>query len=168
MKIKTILLAGAALAMSSPAIAGTQAPSDPDAQPQPDSQGSQTIVVTGSAIGIERLDTGYNIDVADREQINDLNPFNVGDLLTMIAPGTWSEPTGGTSSTTVAGFPSTSGAPFYTMMVNGTPLLGASQASYRDTSTLHWLDDTASAASSWPAHCSAARSSPRRNTDSDF
>lgn len=104
----------------------------------------QTVVVTGTAIGVKQIDAGYNINTASQERIRELNPFNVGDLLMMVAPGTWSEPTGGISSgaTTLAGYPSTSGAPFSTVMINGAPLYGAGQTSYMDTATLFRIDET--------------------------
>ncbi|MGH8111922.1 MAG: TonB-dependent receptor plug domain-containing protein [Rhodanobacteraceae bacterium] len=106
----------------------------------------QQIVVTGTAIGVTQLDTGYNINTANRAQIQEMNPLNVGDLLQMVSPGTWSANNAGKSSgaTIVAGYPSTNGAPFSTVMVNGTPLYGAAQLSYMDTSTLMRLDDTIS------------------------
>ncbi|HEX7348077.1 MAG TPA: TonB-dependent receptor plug domain-containing protein [Rhodanobacteraceae bacterium] len=106
----------------------------------------QTIVVTGSAVAVKQLDAGYNIHIANRTQIQQLNPFNTGELLEMVSPGTWSEPTGGESAgaTIVAGFPNTKGAPFSTVMVNGAPLYGAAQLSFFDTSTLFRIDDTIS------------------------
>ncbi|MGH8146449.1 MAG: TonB-dependent receptor [Rhodanobacteraceae bacterium] len=121
-------------------------PVSEDQQSQTGSTTLQTIVVTGNATGVKQLDAGYNINTANREQIHELNPINVGDLLMMVSPGTWSEPTGGESSgaTEIAGFPGTHGAPFATVMINGTPLFGAAQTSYMDTSTLFRLDDTIS------------------------
>lgn len=137
-------------AISGCALAATPHTADATGQPvnpQPPSTATlQTIVVTGTATGIKQLDAGYNINIASREQMHELNPINVGDLLMMVAPGTWSEPTGGESSgaTEIAGFPGTHGAPFATVMIEGTPLYGAAQTSYMDTSTLFRLDDTVS------------------------
>lgn len=132
-----------ALAAAPHAADGASQPADAQ---QPGTATLQTIVVTGTAIGVKQLDAGYNINTASRERIHELNPINVGDLLMMVAPGTWSEPTGGKSSgaTEIAGFPGTHGAPFATVMVDGTPLFGAAQTSYMDTSTLFRLDDTIS------------------------
>ncbi len=142
--------AAIAAASSKPATRRKATPTTPPpatARPsQPVPVTLQKLVVTGTATGIKQLDAGYNIDTANREQIQALNPLNVGELLAMVSPGTWSEPTGGESSgaTEVAGFPNTHGAPFSTVMVNGTPLYGAAQLSYMDTSTLMRLDDTIS------------------------
>ncbi|MBN8712546.1 MAG: TonB-dependent receptor [Xanthomonadales bacterium] len=104
------------------------------------------IVVTGTPIALKQIDAGYNINTASREKIQELNPFNAGELLMMVAPGTWSEPTGGKSSgsTTISGYPSTSGASFTTVMVNGSPLWGPAQTSYMDNATLFRMDDTVS------------------------
>lgn len=125
--------------------------SSPITRPAPQSQSRspttlQQIVVTATAVGVTQLAAGNNINTASRAQIQELNPLNVGDMLQMVSPGTWSANDAGKSSgaTTIAGYPSTKGAPFSTVMVNGTPLYGAAQLSYMDTSTLLRLDDTIS------------------------
>jgi hypothetical protein len=127
--------------------ASGQGEGQPAATAEQSASGSENLghtVVTATAVPVAQLAAGTAIETAGLQQILDLNAFNVGDLLQMVSPGTWSEPTGGKSSgaTEVAGYPSTHGAPFSTVMVNGTPLYGAAQLSYMDTSTLFRIDDT--------------------------
>ncbi|HWU77523.1 MAG TPA: TonB-dependent receptor [Rhodanobacter sp.] len=83
------------------------------------------IVVTGTSAygGIKRKDASYSITTATREQIKELNPVSVADLL-KISPGVYPESSGGQTGANieVAGFPSDSGAPFVTLQLNGSPL----------------------------------------------
>lgn len=105
----------------------------------------QTIVVTASAVGVKKLQASYNIVTANREQIREANPLSVADLM-KISPGLWPESTGGQTGANidVAGFPSTSDTPFFTNMINGTPLYGMSSLAFMDSSSLFRLDDTIS------------------------
>jgi hypothetical protein len=96
-------------------------------QPSPDkpAQTLDQVVVTGnsSAGGIKRIDASYSINTATLDQIKELNPISVADLLKM-SPGVYPESSGGQTGANieVAGFPSDSGAPFVTLQMNGSPL----------------------------------------------
>jgi outer membrane receptor for ferrienterochelin and colicin len=91
------------------------APQNQQSQSQP--QTLQAIVVTGSAIGVKKVEASYNIVTADREEIRQANPLSVADLL-KISPGIWPESTGGQTGANIeiAGFPGGGDAPFFTMM----------------------------------------------------
>jgi len=103
----------------------------------------QTIVVTASAFGVKRIDASYNIVSANREEIRQANPVSVADLL-KISPGIWPESTGGQTGANIeiAGFPGGGDAPFFTNMINGSPIYGMSSLSFMDSSSLFRLDDT--------------------------
>ncbi|MGH8190601.1 MAG: TonB-dependent receptor plug domain-containing protein, partial [Rhodanobacteraceae bacterium] len=137
-------------AASGQAATGTAAQQTaPQNQPQQKSQSKpqtlQAIVVTASALGVKRLDASYNIVTANREQIQQANPISVADLL-KISPGIWPESTGGQTGANIeiAGFPGGGDAPFFTNMIDGTPLYGMPSLSFMDSSSLMRLDDTVS------------------------
>ncbi|KRE89316.1 hypothetical protein ASG87_02955 [Frateuria sp. Soil773] len=83
------------------------------------------VVVTGNSAagGIRKIDASYSITTATLQQIKELNPVSVADLL-KVSPGIYPESSGGQTGANieVAGFPSDSGAPFVTMQLNGSPL----------------------------------------------
>ncbi|TAM98703.1 MAG: TonB-dependent receptor [Rhodanobacteraceae bacterium] len=103
----------------------------------------QTVVVTATAIGVSKLDASYNVVTATREEIRQANPVSVADLL-KISPGIWPESTGGQTGANIeiAGFPGGGDAPFFTNMINGSPIYGMSSLSFMDSSSLFRLDDT--------------------------
>ncbi|HZX71584.1 MAG TPA: TonB-dependent receptor [Rhodanobacter sp.] len=103
----------------------------------------QAVVVTANAGGVKKIDASYNVVTADRQQITDANPKSTADLL-KISPGIWPESSGGQTGANIeiAGFPGGGDAPFFTMMVNGTPLYGLPSLSFMDSSSLFRLDDT--------------------------
>lgn len=103
----------------------------------------ETVVVTASATGVKKLDASYNIVTANREEIRQANPVSVADLL-KISPGIWPESTGGQTGANIeiAGFPGGGDAPFFTNMINGSPIYGMSSLSFMDSSSLFRLDDT--------------------------
>lgn len=115
------------------------------ASPQSNIQTLQSVVVTASAVGVKKLDASYNIVTANREQIREANPTSVANLL-KISPGIWPESSGGQTGANIeiAGFPGGGDAPFFTVMVNGTPLYGMPNLSFMDSSSLVRLDDTIS------------------------
>ena len=126
----------------------TQTNSAPAAKKQPsaglkDVKSLQAVVVTANAGGVKKIDASYNVVVADRQQITDANPKSTADLL-KISPGIWPESSGGQTGANIeiAGFPGGGDAPFFTMMVNGTPLYGMPSLSFMDSSSLFRLDDT--------------------------
>ncbi len=103
----------------------------------------QAVVVTANVGGVKKIDASYNVVTADRQQITDANPKSTADLL-KISPGIWPESSGGQTGANIeiAGFPGGGDAPFFTMMVNGTPLYGLPSLSFMDSSSLFRLDDT--------------------------
>lgn len=139
--IGAMLMAGVAQAQdaspqaSSPQALSSQAsspqataPAERSRQKQDASKPVQTldqIVVSGNAAfgGIKKKDASYSITTATSQQIKELNPISVADLL-KVSPGIFPESSGGQTGANieVAGFPSDSGAPFVTMQMNGSPL----------------------------------------------
>src|ERR1700733_4904782 len=84
------------------------------------------IVVTASAQGVKKLDASYNIVSASLEEIKNANPASVADIL-KLSPGIWPEASGGQTGVNidVAGFPNGGGdSPYFTTMINGSPLYG--------------------------------------------
>ena len=110
---------------------------------QEKTQTLQAVVVTASATGVKKLDASYSIVSANREEIRQSNPVSVADLL-KISPGIWPESTGGQTGANIeiAGFPGGGDAPFFTNMINGSPIYGMSSLSFMDSSSLFRLDDT--------------------------
>jgi outer membrane cobalamin receptor len=112
---------------------------------QSDTQSLEGIVVTGTATsaGVRKIDASYSITAADLEQIKQSNPKSTADVL-KISPGLWPESSGGQTGANIeiAGFPGGGDAPFFTNMVQGSPLYGMSSLSFMDSSSLLRLDDT--------------------------
>lgn len=85
----------------------------------------KTVVVTGNSAfgGIKKIDASYSVTTVTSQQIKELNPISVADLL-KVSPGVYPESSGGQTGANieVAGFPSDSGAPFVTLQMNGSPL----------------------------------------------
>lgn len=103
----------------------------------------QEIVVTASATAVKKLDASYNITSASIEEIKQENPKSSADIL-KLSPGIWPESSGGQTGANIeiAGIPGGGDAPFFTNMVNGTPMYGMSSLSFMDSSSLFRLDDT--------------------------
>src|SRR5689334_15478671 len=123
-----------------------------DATPPPaqaDESGLETIVVTGvaSAAGVKKLEASYNIVTANEEEIRRANPKSTADLL-KISPGMWPETTGGQTGANIeiAGFPGGGDAPYYTTLLNGSPLYGMPTLSFFETTSIFRLDDTVKSA----------------------
>ncbi len=108
-----------------------------------DTQSLEGIVVTGTATSVRKLDASYSITAANLEQIKMANPKATADIL-KISPGIWPESSGGQTGANIeiAGFPGGGDAPFFTNMVQGSPLYGMSSLSFMDSSSLLRLDDT--------------------------
>ena len=130
---------------ASPAAAGggSTATNKQQAAAQSNTTSLQGIVVTGSATGVKKLDASYIITAASLEQIKQANPISTADIL-KISPGIWPESSGGQTGANIeiAGFPGGGDAPFFTNMVQGSPLYGMSSLSFMDSSSLLRLDDT--------------------------
>jgi outer membrane cobalamin receptor len=149
-KLMRLALTSAIVAALPPAAwAGGQATGTPAQQGTPSNKQQsktttlETMVVTASAIGVKKLDASYSIVSANREEIRQANPVSVADLL-KISPGIWPESTGGQTGANIeiAGFPGGGDAPFFTNMINGSPIYGMSSLSFMDSSSLFRLDDT--------------------------
>ena len=103
------------------------------------------VVVTAnaSATGIKKLDASYNIISADAEAIKEANPKSTADIL-KLSPGIWPESSGGQTGANIeiAGIPGGGDAPFFTNMIEGSPMFGMPSLSFMDSSSLFRLDDT--------------------------
>ncbi|HEY2463068.1 MAG TPA: TonB-dependent receptor [Steroidobacteraceae bacterium] len=102
------------------------------------------IVVTASARGVKKLDASFNIVSVGLEDIKNLNPASTAELY-KVSPGIWPEASGGQTGVNidVAGFPNGGGdSPYFTTMIQGSPLYGAPFLSFMDNSSLVRLDDT--------------------------
>src|SRR5882757_1002676 len=125
------------------AATGTTTPDTEKAAANKDTQSLEGIVVTGTATSVRKIDASYSITAADLEQIKLANPKSTADIL-KISPGIWPESSGGQTGANIeiAGFPGGGDAPFFTNMVQGSPLYGMSSLSFMDSSSLLRLDDT--------------------------
>src|SRR5689334_174858 len=125
------------------ALQAQESPSTPD-NASSDSA-LETIVVTGTAIasGVKKLEASYNIVTATEEEIARANPKSAADLL-KISPGMWPESTGGQTGANIeiAGFPGGGDAPYFTALLEGSPLYGMPTLSFFETTTIFRLDDT--------------------------
>ena len=102
------------------------------------------IVVTASAQGVKKLDASYNIVSLSLDDIKNSNPSSVADIF-KLSPGIWPEASGGQTGVNidVAGFPNGGGdSPYFTTMIQGSPLYGSAALSFMDSSSLLRFDDT--------------------------
>jgi outer membrane receptor protein involved in Fe transport len=102
------------------------------------------IVVTASAQGVKKLDASYNIVSLSLDDIKNSNPASVADIF-KLSPGIWPEASGGQTGVNidVAGFPNGGGdSPYFTTMIQGSPLYGSAALSFMDSSSLLRFDDT--------------------------
>jgi outer membrane receptor protein involved in Fe transport len=110
----------------------------------PASESLETILVTATATGtVKKLDASYNVVAVDAEEIKKANPKSTADLL-KVSPGIWPESSGGQTGANigVASFPSGGDAPFFTNMIEGSPLYGMPSLNFMDSSSFFHLDDT--------------------------
>jgi outer membrane receptor protein involved in Fe transport len=104
----------------------------------------QEIVVTASAQAVKKLDASYNIVSASMQDIQMSDPASAAEVY-KLSPGIWPEASGGQTGVNidVAGFPDGGGdSPFFTTMIQGSPLYGAPFLSFLDNSSLIRADDT--------------------------
>lgn len=113
------------------------------AAPATESSALEEVVVTASATGVRKLDASYNIITANAEQIKEANPKSTADIL-KLSPGIWPESSGGQTGANIeiAGIPGGGDAPFFTNMIEGSPMYGMPSLSFMDSSSLFRLDDT--------------------------
>jgi outer membrane receptor protein involved in Fe transport len=104
----------------------------------------EEIVVTASAQGVRKLDASFNIVSVSLEDIKNANAASVAEIY-KLSPGIWPEASGGQTGVNidVAGFPNGGGdSPYFTTMIQGSPLYGAPFLSFMDNSSLVRFDDT--------------------------
>jgi outer membrane receptor protein involved in Fe transport len=104
----------------------------------------QEVVVTATAQGVKKLDASYNIVSASLQDIAMANPGSAAEIF-KLSPGVWPEASGGQTGVNidVAGFPLGGGdSPYFTTMIQGSPLYGSPYLSFMDNSSLIRMDDT--------------------------
>ena len=103
----------------------------------------EEIVVTATVSGVKKLDASYSITAASADEIQQFSPKSAADIL-KLSPGIWPESSGGQTGANIeiAGFPGGGDAPFFTNMIEGTPLYGMPSLSFMDSSSLYRIDDT--------------------------
>jgi outer membrane receptor protein involved in Fe transport len=102
------------------------------------------IVVTASAQAVKKLDASFNIVSVSLEDIKNANPASAAEIY-KLSPGIWPEASGGQTGVNidVAGFPNGGGdSPYFTTMIQGSPLYGSPYLSFMDNSSLIRFDDT--------------------------
>jgi outer membrane receptor protein involved in Fe transport len=125
----------------------TQAQAQPEA-PIADASSANTntleeVVVTGTAVGLKKLDASFSITTASLEEIRTANPSSAADLL-KIVPGIWAESSSGVTGANIelAGFPGGGDAPYVTYQLNGSPLFPVPTLSFMENSSLFRIDET--------------------------
>lgn len=104
----------------------------------------QEVVVTATAQGVKKLDASYNIVSASLQDIQMANPGSASDIY-KLSPGVWPENSGGQTGVNidVAGFPNGGGdSPYFTTMIQGTPVYGSPFLSFMDNSSFIRFDDS--------------------------
>src|SRR5262245_13991168 len=120
------------------------------AQAQPAEQATgggqqlQEVVVTGTTQAVKKLDASYSIVTASIEDIHMADPSSAAEIYKM-SPGVWPEASGGQTGVNIdiAGFPLGGGdSPYFTTMIQGSPIYGAPALSFMDNSSMIRFDDT--------------------------
>jgi outer membrane receptor protein involved in Fe transport len=104
----------------------------------------QEVVVTATAQGVKKLDASYNIVSLSANDIAMTNPAAASDIY-KLSPGVWPENSGGQTGVNidVAGFPNGGGdSPYFTTMIQGSPVYGSPFLSFMDNSSFIRYDDT--------------------------
>jgi len=111
--------------------------------PKPETNQLETVIVTGNAGGVKKLNASYSVTSASEEQIKRANPKSTADLL-KISPGLWPESSGGQTGANIeiAGIPGGGDAPFFTVQMNGSPIYGLPTLSFFEGTSAFRLDDT--------------------------
>jgi outer membrane receptor protein involved in Fe transport len=123
---------------------GAQAADTATADTSATDTGLEEIVVTASAQQVKKLDASYNIVSASLDEIQNADPASAAEIF-KLSPGIWPEASGGQTGANidVAGFPNGGGdSPYFTTMIQGSPLYGSADLSFMDSSSLVRLDDT--------------------------
>ena len=104
----------------------------------------QEVVVTATAQAVKKLDASYNIVSASQQDIAMANPGSAAEIY-KLSPGVWPESSGGQTGVNidVAGFPNGGGdSPYFTTMIQGSPVYGSPFLSFMDNSSMVRMDDT--------------------------
>src|SRR6266404_7142844 len=104
----------------------------------------QEVVVTATAQAVKKLDASYSIVSASQADIAMANPASTAEIY-KLSPGVWPEASGGQTGVNidVAGFPLGGGdSPYFTTMIQGTPVYGSPFLSFMDNSSMFRMDDT--------------------------
>ena len=104
----------------------------------------QEVVVTATAQAVKKLDASYNIVSASQQDIAMANPGSAAEIY-KLSPGVWPESSGGQTGVNIdiAGFPNGGGdSPYFTTMIQGSPVYGSPFLSFMDNSSMVRMDDT--------------------------
>jgi len=143
----TVAAAVAGILWGTGGVAWAQAVATAAQEQAPEAVGGQSlqeVVVTATAQGVKRLDASYNIVALSQQDIQMANPASAAEIY-KLSPGVWPEASGGQTGVNidVAGFPLGGGdSPYFTTMIQGSPLYGSSFLSFMDNSSLVRFDDT--------------------------
>jgi outer membrane receptor protein involved in Fe transport len=105
---------------------------------------SEVVVTANAASGVRKIDASYNIVSVSMDDIKQANPQSTAEVF-KLSPGVWPESSGGQTGANIdiAGFPNGGGdSPYFTTMVQGSPLYGTASLSFMDSSSLVRIDDT--------------------------
>lgn len=137
-----------AVALTKPSFAAETPPSRgqadaPNSSAEPEVDVLEEIVVTGTTMGLSRLEAGFSITVLNAADIERVDPKSTADLFKVV-PGLWSETAGGETGANVfvRGFPTTGDAEFVTLAVDGVPIFAPPTLAFLENSTLFRIDET--------------------------
>jgi len=105
---------------------------------------SEVVVTANASSGIRKIDASYNIVSVSLDEIKQANPQSTAEVF-KLSPGVWPESSGGQTGANIdiAGFPNGGGdSPYFTTMIQGSPLYGTASLSFMDSSSLVRIDDT--------------------------
>ncbi len=105
---------------------------------------SEVVVTANAGAGVRKIDASYNIVSVSLDEIKQANPQSTAEVF-KLSPGVWPESSGGQTGANIdiAGFPNGGGdSPYFTTMIQGSPLYGTASLSFMDSSSLVRIDDT--------------------------
>jgi outer membrane receptor protein involved in Fe transport len=105
---------------------------------------AEVVVTANASSGIRKIDASYNIVSVSLDDIKQANPQSTAEVF-KLSPGVWPESSGGQTGANIdiAGFPNGGGdSPYFTTMIQGSPLYGTASLSFMDSSSLVRIDDT--------------------------
>jgi outer membrane receptor protein involved in Fe transport len=143
----TVAAAVAGILWGTGGVAWAQAVAQGGEQEAPTTVGGQSlqeVVVTATAQSVKKLDASYNIVSVSQQDIQMANPASAAEIY-KLSPGVWPEASGGQTGVNidVAGFPLGGGdSPYFTTMIQGSPIYGVPSLSFMDNSSLIRFDDT--------------------------